>query len=217
MNHIKINTRSKRLLDLKIKDDFDVEYPNNLEYIGYHYSCYVNEAVSNYYLDYDNEYFNSKENNIYRNFYYNGFTGLPEFYKKIAFLCFINENYDFDKMNPIVFIQDCIMNRALEKHKDLVDEFIEYENKVDKDGFVYIMEDSTDLYKIGFSKNPEERLNQCKTANPRIKIYQTYYANKFDEKFLHKIFDKKRYDREWFKLDYKDLIFINKYFFNQNQ
>ena len=89
--------------------------------------------------------------------------------------------------------------------------------KKNKDGYVYLMTDNTNLFKIGFSKNPNDRLYQFQTGNPKISMYANYPANKLDEKLLHKLFKKKRDCREWFNLKPKDLKWIDNYFNNQNQ
>lgn len=56
--------------------------------------------------------------------------------------------------------------------------------------------------KIGFSKNPRERLNCLQTANPnKLKLIATIKGNFKTEKGLHEAFSKYRHNREWFRYD----------------
>lgn len=82
-------------------------------------------------------------------------------------------------------------------------------------GYIYILK-SLDLYKIGKSKDGEQRIKGYKTYNPhgievvliaRVKFYEHL------EKKIHKIFDKKRITGEWFRLDKKDVVETKKVIF----
>ena len=131
-------------------------------------------------------------------------------YKKLILLLYAHSGHLEDKNSIENFILGCINDIAKN------DFMIDYRKK-DKDGFVYIMEDNSGLFKIGFSKNPNDRLYQFQTGNPKISIYNSYPANKLDEKLLHKLFQKKRDCGEWFRLKPKHLKWIENYFINQNQ
>jgi len=66
----------------------------------------------------------------------------------------------------------------------------------------YLMFDGN-LYKIGKSKNPENRLKQIKTGNPNCKLI--CYGYGATEELLHKRFCKKRIKLEWFNLNENDV------------
>lgn len=76
--------------------------------------------------------------------------------------------------------------------------------------YVYLIR-CNDLYKIGYSQNPESRLDGMQTSNPyllellwkqRIPNYQQL------EEMMHERFASKRVRREWFKLGKEDVEFI---------
>ncbi len=74
---------------------------------------------------------------------------------------------------------------------------------------VYIIETrDSELYKIGITKDINKRLSQLQTSNPYefylIDFYVTTKSREL-EKLLHKKFQLKRYKREWFKLNQKEL------------
>jgi len=54
------------------------------------------------------------------------------------------------------------------------------------------------LYKIGKSKNPEQRVKQLKTANPEVRLIA--YGSGTTEKELHRLFNANKIIGEWFKL-----------------
>ena len=137
--------------------------------------------------------------------------------KKLILLLYSHCNYDKKRISPITFIEDCIIDVAQNKFSDLYYEFMIFYNKKEKDGFVYIMQDYSGLYKIGYSNNPDNRLKQFKTGNPKINMYANYPANRLDERLLHKLFEEYRDDGEWFKLSRVHLQWIENYFNNQNQ
>jgi len=151
------------------------------------------------------------------NTYFNLNQDLAPGFKKLILLLYSHCNYDKKRINPITFIEDCIVEVAETKFNELYKEFIIDYNKKEKDGFVYIMQDHSGLYKIGYSQNPNERLNQFKTGNPKINMYANYSANRIDERLLHKLFEKNRDCGEWFNLKPIHLKWIDNYFFNQNQ
>lgn len=75
-------------------------------------------------------------------------------------------------------------------------------NIQDPEYWTYLMYDG-EKYKIGKSKNPEERLSQLKTGNPScILVLKT---KKLSEKLMHSLFREKRLSREWFYLTDKDV------------
>jgi hypothetical protein len=67
---------------------------------------------------------------------------------------------------------------------------------------VYIItQRGTDMFKIGFSERPFERLSQLQTANPiPLEVVKTFHATHSDEKYLHRVY--KQYQtatsNEWF-------------------
>lgn len=74
----------------------------------------------------------------------------------------------------------------------------------------YLMWDGGNLYKIGKSSNPNLRLLELRTANPKISLISFGEGN--NETFLHKKYSDKRYAREWFLLDDRDVEDIKKFF-----
>jgi hypothetical protein len=80
-----------------------------------------------------------------------------------------------------------------------------------KNGYVYVCKSDINLFKIGYSKNPEERMKQLGLGSS-IKhklLYKIPTENMHQlEKELHKKFKEKREHSEWFNLDDKDLSYI---------
>jgi hypothetical protein len=72
----------------------------------------------------------------------------------------------------------------------------------EEEKMTYLMFDGN-LYKIGKSKNPENRLKQIKTGNPNCKLI--CYGYGIEEETLHKRFYKKRVRLEWFDLNEYDV------------
>jgi hypothetical protein len=65
------------------------------------------------------------------------------------------------------------------------------------------------FYKIGWTKrDPNKRLKELKTANSQNlkieKVFKTKFGPKI-EKNLHRIFDKKRKNGEWFSLNKREV------------
>lgn len=77
-------------------------------------------------------------------------------------------------------------------------------------GYVYlILSDELGAYKIGVSKNdPNQRLRKLSTGNPdalvMINFFQSQNPYKL-EKWLHRKYDHKRGDGEWFYLEEDDI------------
>ena len=72
---------------------------------------------------------------------------------------------------------------------------------------LYLLE-STNYFKIGYTTNIKSRLSTYKTHNPDIKLIQTKDGTKNDEKILHKICEKYRFNNEWF---HKNDIVMNSF------
>lgn len=108
--------------------------------------------------------------------------------------------------------KESIENEILE----ILEEQIKYKEpiqkeKINKNGFVYLLIGDNGNYKIGASRNPkrrcqELRLSSCENHNI-IHTIQTDDMFKL-EKELHNIFNDKRNHSEWFKLDKNDVKFI---------
>lgn len=79
--------------------------------------------------------------------------------------------------------------------------------------YIYLISSSLGeetIYKIGFTRNSvEKRINQLKTGSPaEYDIVKTFEADKYGssiEKYLHKYFEPKKIDREWFSLTKEDI------------
>lgn len=74
--------------------------------------------------------------------------------------------------------------------------------------YVYLIKCSI-YYKIGYSKNPKNRLKTVKTHNPLdVKLFATLKTDNYLalEKELHNLFSNKNSRREWFELHEEDLL-----------
>ena len=74
------------------------------------------------------------------------------------------------------------------------------------ESLTYIMKDNSGYYKIGRSINPLSRLKVLGIGNPTIEL--CFYIKGNHEHELHKRFNSKRINGEWFRLDEKDLEYI---------
>lgn len=83
------------------------------------------------------------------------------------------------------------------------------ESKKSAAGFVYcIRYGDNEVYKIGKTTNPKNRISSLKTSCPMdLKIIYMTKCIDYDlcEKELHKLFENKRVNREWFALDDNDI------------
>ena len=84
--------------------------------------------------------------------------------------------------------------------------------------FVYLLKlKNKDLYKIGVSKSPNQRIGNLQTGSPYeieiVSIFNSIFSFKI-EKFLHNIYQYKQYNNddfnylegEWFELDINDIL-----------
>jgi uncharacterized C2H2 Zn-finger protein len=81
-------------------------------------------------------------------------------------------------------------------------------------GFVYIIYDSKEHYKIGRSESIEERIKQIQTSNANKIIFINSFECKDSvilENKLHKYFEKNRINGEWFKFTEQELKNCVKY------
>lgn len=86
-------------------------------------------------------------------------------------------------------------------------------NFIDRITNVYVMIDkNTGFYKIGRSKNPEQREKTLQSEKPTIEMLFNHDARVKDEKHLHDLFKDKRVRGEWFDLSGSDLTTIREYF-----
>ena len=73
---------------------------------------------------------------------------------------------------------------------------------------IYIIENSDNHYKIGYSKNPKKRIKQLNTGNSTdlkiVKLYETKYDSKI-EAYLKNYFKPKLIKGEWFELTLEDI------------
>lgn len=80
--------------------------------------------------------------------------------------------------------------------------------------YIYIIKNDL-YYKIGYTKNIENRLRELQTANSsKLQLVESFYTNspKKDEDYLLKTFKNKKKRGEWFNLSGNDIIFIQDYF-----
>lgn len=75
---------------------------------------------------------------------------------------------------------------------------------------IYIISDG-EYIKIGISSDPEERLKNLQTGNPReLELLTCFPGSKILEKELHNLFESCEGVGEWFKLKTGDIEIINK-------
>ena len=96
----------------------------------------------------------------------------------------------------------------------LVDQYQpETKKNASSNGFVYLIKnEATGHVKIGFSGNPEQRLEQLKTGCPDAVLIHKFAGTIADEKTLHSLLDSFRIKREWFFIDDKAINLIHDYF-----
>lgn len=70
-------------------------------------------------------------------------------------------------------------------------------------------------YKIGKSKDPEKRLKELLTANPRCKLI--CYSELIPEKFFHEVYAHRRSGGEWFNLNDREVEVIIKMMNTKNR
>jgi hypothetical protein len=76
---------------------------------------------------------------------------------------------------------------------------------------IYLMRNKkTNLFKIGFSKNPKKRKNTFRTADPNIEIHRQWFTSQKYESILKNKYKAKRVSGEWFLLDENDIKSIDK-------
>lgn len=104
------------------------------------------------------------------------------------------------------------VNTALDDFNDIIHGRVwsgfEPNNYFGEETFCYLITDG-ELFKIGKSKDPKKRLQSLKTANPRCQL--VCYSNLVPEKFFHDIFKASNVDREWFRLDIKDVNLVKSF------
>ena len=84
--------------------------------------------------------------------------------------------------------------------------FKEKEYEIQHIGYVYLIK-LGDSYKIGITKNTEERFKQFEFMPFELKIIKTAKVKEYDkvEKFLHEQYSSKRIKGEWFNLSQEDI------------
>jgi len=78
--------------------------------------------------------------------------------------------------------------------------------------FVYIIESTYGLCKIGYTTNPKKRFADIKSANPNIVLIRLYQGSLNDEKKLHEIYNDFHVRNEWFMLKDEHILNIDDYF-----
>lgn len=77
---------------------------------------------------------------------------------------------------------------------------------IDFDNYIYIAKEScSKRYKIGISKNPEQRIKNLNTGNPeKLTLIHSYKATEEgfkSESIVHALYADKRLNSEWFRKD----------------
>lgn len=114
------------------------------------------------------------------------------------------------------------IEQALIAHKDnyvsfsdgeinLMKQVLSWKNNDSAAGYVYLVQSPTSFYKIGRTKNPDDRLKTFEVKLP----FEVSYAAVIEacdmytlEKTLHHIYDSKRVNGEWFNLSDTDVQYI---------
>lgn len=79
-----------------------------------------------------------------------------------------------------------------------------------------VLDNGTGFIKIGRSASPDLRERSLMSQKPDVQlIWKSDPCNRYYEKILHKIFEKKRIRGEWFLLNEEDVNFIKSYDYNQ--
>lgn len=80
-------------------------------------------------------------------------------------------------------------------------------------GYVYIFKAENGLYKIGKSKNPEQRIQSFRSSPVKVTILHLLESNNpfFHENMLHKHFKLKRKHSEWFALTDEDIALLTRF------
>jgi hypothetical protein len=79
------------------------------------------------------------------------------------------------------------------------------------ESWVYFVQSSDFLIKIGTTTNIIKRLRILRTYNPTIKVLLIKRGTIKNERKLHKKFDKYRFEGEWFEPSQEILDYIGKY------
>ena len=75
-------------------------------------------------------------------------------------------------------------------------------------GFIYVIQ-CGDLYKIGFSANPDSRLRELSTGSPHeMRLVMLARGDHSEEWLLHQVLRIRRHRGEWFDLDQSDMCVI---------
>jgi len=83
-----------------------------------------------------------------------------------------------------------------------------------KNGYVYLLE-CRGLHKVGVTININSRMNSYRTQNPFINIIAqrlTVYYKDIERFVVREFSSKVAYNKEWFRLNAKDVEFIKKVF-----
>lgn len=103
-------------------------------------------------------------------------------------------------------------SESLDESKDDQKLLSSYEQIVsgEKDGcgFVYCLSDQQGHYKLGYSKNVDNRIKQLSTQPPfelKLMVKHQVYDMRRYEAALHNVYNRKRLRGEWFALSHQDL------------
>lgn len=89
------------------------------------------------------------------------------------------------------------------------------ENFKDNPGYIYLIRNKTNEYKIGITINIKQRLASFQTANSDKLVLVNFAVvqdRKFLEKYLHKKFQCQRQSGEWFALSDSDIKYVESIF-----
>lgn len=122
----------------------------------------------------------------------------------------IEDSYDFYGKYSIS-LKDVVMMFT-------VDLMLRKEERTVK-GFVYLIKNPlNNSVKIGRTKDLQKRLSAIRNGLPQAELFafKKVENTTYEEREMHKIFKKKRIEREWFALDEKDIaLIITKYGYHE--
>lgn len=120
-------------------------------------------------------------------------------------------NSEFFSRSKVVKCNPCRAEFLIQESERRINS-VEYQQKyhVNSKGFVYVIYSPTGIYKIGRSRNIDDRLKSFSV--PGLEIYHFFftYHSPIHEKMLHEIFKHKHVKGEWFALNADELEQLKK-------
>lgn len=129
-------------------------------------------------------------------------------------ICYSKEcTYKYDKAKRAIMREREIEERKIRDREKEIAFQAEIAESVNKRncGYVYLMRSGNGYYKIGISKKVEGRLDGLKRQFPvEIEVIHYIASKQYRdvERYLHRKYESKRIEYEWFNLESKDIKWI---------